>query len=236
MRKINRSRHFRLYLLFTGLFISSLVVSNLIIQKFFYWYPFPSEINIAGVRLFELSVGILPYPITFLVTDVVSEIYGKKKASEMILAGIFASIFSLVIIFVSLEMPILPESPISNELFSKVFAASPLAIVGSMTAYFLAQTLDINLYHFLKRITKGRYLWLRNNTSTIISQFVDTSVIMVLFAAFGILEDWSLVLGFIMSGFLFKVIVAIVDTPIIYLIVFSYRRRYSLGNQQIIEF
>ncbi|MCY4161238.1 MAG: queuosine precursor transporter [Flavobacteriaceae bacterium] len=234
MKSINRKFHFRVYLFFTGLFICSLVVSNIIIQKFFYWYPFPFEIHIAGVRLFELSVGILPYPITFLITDVVSEIYGKKKASEMILAGIFASIFSLVIIYVSLGLPIMADSPIDNETFSKVFAATPLAIIGSMTAYFLAQTLDINLYHFLKKVTKGRFLWLRNNFSTVTSQFVDTTVVISLFAVFGILP-WSLAWGLILSGFIFKVLIAMIDTPIIYIIVIWYRKRFGLGRQDIIE-
>ena len=82
---------FRIYLFLAGLFISSLVVSNLIFQKFFYWYPL--DIKIFGVTLFELSVGILPYPVTFLITDLISEIYGKEKATNVVLAGIFASIF-----------------------------------------------------------------------------------------------------------------------------------------------
>ena len=89
----------RIYLYLAALFITSLVVSNLIFQKFFYWYPFDLSIN--GIKLFELSVGILPYPITFLVTDLISEIYGQKKANQVVIAGIFASFFSLSIILVS---------------------------------------------------------------------------------------------------------------------------------------
>jgi uncharacterized PurR-regulated membrane protein YhhQ (DUF165 family) len=81
----------RLYLYLAALFITSLVVSNLIFQKFFYWYPLDWEIM--GNSLFELSVGILPYPITFLVTDLISEIYGKKAANRVVVAGIFASFF-----------------------------------------------------------------------------------------------------------------------------------------------
>ena len=80
-----------IYLLLAGLFITSLVVSNLIFQKFFYWYPF--DMRILGNPLFELSVGILPYPLTFLITDLISEIYGKKKANQVVITGIFASFF-----------------------------------------------------------------------------------------------------------------------------------------------
>ena len=78
-----------IYLLLAGLFITSLVVSNLIFQKFFYWYPIDS--TLFKIPLFELSVGILPYPITFLITDLISEIYGQKKANQVVVAGIFAS-------------------------------------------------------------------------------------------------------------------------------------------------
>ena len=89
----------RIYLILAALFIASLVTSNLIFQKFFYWYPFNMEVY--GVKLFEVSVGLLPYPLTFLITDILSEIYGKRKANEVVIAGIFASFFSLLIIYVS---------------------------------------------------------------------------------------------------------------------------------------
>ena len=88
-----------IFLIFSALFITSLVVSNLIFKKFFYWYPF--DVEIFGSKLFEISVGILPYPITFLITDLLSEIYGKRKANQVVITGIFASLFSLLILFVS---------------------------------------------------------------------------------------------------------------------------------------
>ena len=87
----------RIYLYLGALFITSLVVSNLIFQKFFYWNPF-GDFTVFGVSLFEISVGILPYPITFLITDLISEIYGRKMANQIVTAGIFASFFSMGII------------------------------------------------------------------------------------------------------------------------------------------
>ena len=122
-----------LYLLLAGLFITSLVVSNLIFQKFFYWYPL--DFKIFGVTLFELSVGILPYPVTFLITDIISEIYGKEKATNVVLAGIFASIFSILIILVADALPTLNESPIDGETFYIVFSKTPIAVFSSMLAY-----------------------------------------------------------------------------------------------------
>lgn len=93
----------RIYFLLGGLFITSLVVSNLIFQKFFYWHPL--DIEIFGSKLFEISVGILPYPITFLITDLISEIYGKKRANDIVVVGIFASLFSLLIIYTAKNAP-----------------------------------------------------------------------------------------------------------------------------------
>ena len=105
----------RLYLILGILFITSLVVSNLIFKKFFYYYPF--DISLFGVNLFEISVGILPYPITFLITDLISEIYGKKKANEVVVGGIFASFFAMGIIYVANAVPATDWSPVSDDLF-----------------------------------------------------------------------------------------------------------------------
>ena len=162
----------KLYLILASLFITSLVVSNLIFQKFFYWHPF--DIEIFGEKLFYLSVGILPYPITFLITDLISEIYGKKKANQVVTVGIFAAIFSTLIIYVADFVPAMENSPVDDLLFRKVFGSTIIAVLSSMLSYLFAQYIDIHIYHFWKNLTKGRMLWLRNNFSTFFSQFVDT--------------------------------------------------------------
>ena len=221
----------RIYLFLGALFITSLVVSNLIFQKFFYWYPF--EIEIFGAKLFEISVGILPYPLTFLITDLISEIYGKKRANQIVVAGIFASVFSLLIILVGSAVPAIENSPLSDELFDRVFGNSAIAVFASMTAYLCAQFIDIQIYHFWKRLTQGRHLWLRNNFSTWFSQFIDTFSIVFLLCAFGVLP-WSSFKGLLISGFLFKVMVAALDTPLLYLGVYIFRRRFKLKiNEEI---
>lgn len=215
----------KIYLYLAALFITSLVVSNLIFQKFFYWYPF--EMEVFGEPLFKLSVGLLPYPLTFLITDAISEIYGKKKANQVVIAGIFASFFSLGIIYVSKSVPALENSPIDDKTFSKVFGNTSLAVFASMLSYLFAQFIDIQLYHFWKKLTKGKHLWLRNNFSTFASQFVDTFSVITLLCLFELLP-WNLYLGFIASGFIFKVLVAFLDTPFLYLIVYVFRKRFNL--------
>lgn len=215
-----KSEAFTIYLILASMFIAALVASNLIFQKFFYWNPF-------GLFKFELSVGILPYPITFLITDIISEIYGRKKANQVVVAGIFASIFSMGIILVANYTSAIDNSPVNNELFTKVFGLSPIAVLASMLAYLFAQFIDIKIFHFWKRKTKGKHLWLRNNFSTFSSQFIDTFTVVTLLCSFQVLP-WSLFQTLVISGFLFKIFIAFLDTPIIYFIVYLFRRRFNL--------
>ena len=215
----------KIYLYLAALFITSLVVSNLIFQKFFYWYPFDFSIN--GIKLFELSVGILPYPITLLVTDLISEIYGQKKATQVVIAGIFASFFSLLIILISNYVPALDSSPISDETFSEVFSLTGLAVLASMMAYLFAQFIDIKIYHFWKNLTNGKMLWLRNNFSTFSSQFIDTVTVISLLCFFKVLS-WGSFTGLVISGVVFKIIIAFLDTPVLYFFVYLFRKKFDL--------
>ena len=225
MNQKDKAFAYQIFLYLASLFITSLVVSNLIFQKFFYWQPF--EAKVFGIPLFELSVGILPYPITFLITDLISEIFGQKKANQVVVAGIFASFFSIGILLLADFVPAIQSSPIDNETFSQVFSLSPLAVLASMIAYLFAQFIDIKLYHYWKKVTQGKHLWLRNNFSTFASQFLDTFTVILLLCLFGVLP-WDLFLGLVVSGFIFKVLVAAIDTPFLYLFVYLIRKRFNL--------
>lgn len=218
----------QIYMVLGALFIASLVASNLIFQKFFYWDFF-------GIHTFEISVGILPYPVTFLITDIISEVYGKKKANLVVTSGIFASFFSLLIVYLADAVPATAWSPIDDSLFEKVFGATAIAVFASMVAYLLAQYIDIQLFHFWKRLTKGRHLWLRNNFSTFLSQFVDTFSVLFLLCSFGKI-DWELFNGLLLSGFLFKVMVAALDTPFLYAAVYGLRNLFDLKPAEELKF
>ena len=218
---------FNIYLILASVFIASLVVSNLIFQKFF-------SFNFLGWYNFEISVGILPYPITFLVTDIISEIYGKKKANQVVIAGIFASVFSLAFIMLSDIAPATSWSPVNNETFHSVFGLSILAVLASMMAYLVAQFVDIRIYHFWKKKTKGRHLWLRNNFSTISSQFLDTFTVLFLLCSFGVIK-WELFGLLLLNGFLYKLLVALLDTPLLYFFVYLFRKKFDLKVGEEIE-
>jgi len=118
-------------------------------------------------------------------------------------------------------------------MFNTVFGNTVLAVFASMMAYLFAQFIDIQIYHFWKQLTKGKHLWLRNNFSTFLSQFVDTFTVVGLLCIFEIIA-WDRFLGLLLSGFLFKVIIAFLDTPFLYLGVFLFRKRFNLKiNQEI---
>ena len=190
--------------------------------------------SILGNKLFEVSVGILPYPITFLITDLISEIYGKKRANQVVIIGIFASFFSMGILLMANAVPAIENSPIDDVTFNQVFAFSPIAVLASMIAYLIAQFVDIRIYHFWKKLTNGKMLWLRNNFSTFSSQFIDTFLVVGLLSVFGVLQ-WKLFWGLVMSGFLFKIIVAALDTPLLYLFVGIFRKTFTLKPTDELE-
>ena len=207
MGQENKNFKEQFYLILTGIFIASLVASNLIFQKFFTW-------NFLGID-FELSVGIIAYPVTFLVTDLISELYGQKRANQVVVSGFFASVFTTLLVLISANANAVEWSPIDNTTFTKVFGLTGPAFFASMVAYLTAQLIDVRIFHFWKRLTKGKHLWLRNNASTMFSQLVDTSVILIILCSAGVIE-WERFYTLWMMGWLFKVLVALIDTPIIY--------------------
>lgn len=219
----NKTAYESVYLILAGLFIAALVACNLIIQKFFSW-----EVSFFGWSYtFQLSVGILPYPLTFLVTDILSEIYGKDRASKVVTAGLIASVFVLGLIFVADAVTAAPWSPVDDATFHSVFGLSWLAITASMAAYLVAQYLDIRFFAFWRRLTRGRHLWLRNNASTFTSQVLDTALInglLVIMGSPGL--TWARFPQLFWNGVLFKWIVALADTPLFYAAVFYLRRKF----------
>lgn len=215
-----------LYLMLAGIFIASLVSCNLIFQKFFHYSAF-------GLHTFELSVGILPYPITFLVTDLISEIYGRRRANAVVTSGLVASVFVLGVVSLADVVPATDWSPVSDDMFSKVFGLTGVSVGASMSAYLLAQYIDIRIFHFWKTLTKGKHLWLRNNFSTMTSQLVDTAAVLTLLCAVGAIE-WKMFWPLFGSGFLFKAIVAALDTPFLYLGTWAIRKRLGLkGTEEV---
>ena len=213
-----------LYLLLAALFIAALVTCNLIANKFI-------TVDL-GFKSFIISAGVLPYPITFLITDILSEIYGRKKTNAVVYAGLFASVFTLLILYLGHQFPAIVGSPVGDEVYATVFANSWRIVFASMVAYLFAQLVDIRLYHFWKKLTKGKHLWLRNNGSTILSQLIDSAL--VVFVLFAGVKSTSEMGDIIADGWMFKAGCALLDTPLFYLSVFAIRRYFGLkGHQEL---
>ena len=217
-----RAKALQLYLLLAILFVTALVVCNLIANKFIpvsrTWLGFDTP--------FQISAGVLPYPVTFLITDILSEFYGRRKTNQVVGLGLIASIFVLGILWLGGQFPALDFSPVDDTTYNAMFGNSWRVIAASMVAYLVAQLVDVRLFHFWKNLTKGKFLWLRNNASTIVSQLVDTTlVVLVLF--FGERTGGEM-LALIISGWAFKALCAALDTPIVYLIVYGIRKYFGL--------
>ena len=216
------------FLVLAGMFIASLVVCNLIVQKFFLWEPF-------GIReYFYLSAGILPYPLTFLVTDILSECYGKRRANQVVMAGLVASVF-----VVPRGVGVRPH-PVHRRRRRRHrcgdrgrglrrdvppdLRQDRARRRGVDDCLPRAQLVDIQLFHFWRRLTKGKHLWLRNNASTVISQLLDTSlVVSLLFVG---TEMAPRIPQMILAGWSFKAMAALIDTPLFYAATAFWRRRY----------
>ncbi len=217
-------------------FVVVLVLTNIIGVKLFLAFPETMPDGFFGEAI-TLTTGLITYPITFLLTDVVCEVYGKRKANLMVITGFVMSLLMLVLVQISVMLPGSPAWPAGNPdygtvgemqaAFESVFTLPSVLVFGSMSAYLAAQLLDVRLFHFWKRVTEGRHLWLRNNASTMVSQLVDTIIVNSIFLGFGLGLDWDLVAKIIVANYVFKLLIAVIDTPFIYLGVWAVRRQIA---------
>ena len=224
MIETKKKSELQLFIILTAMFIAALITCNLIANKFV-------EINL-GFKTFIVSAGILPYPLTFLITDILSEVYGRKMTNRVVASGFFASIMVLLFLWLGSIAPAIQTSPINNETFNLVFSNAWRVIAASMIAYLSAQFLDVRLFHFWKNLTKGKHLWLRNNASTIGSQLVDTTlVVCVLFI--GVWPTGQIIQA-IIDGWLFKIICAFIDTPVFYFLSGYLKKKFNLKiNEEV---
>ena len=189
-----------------------------------------------------VAIGVLPYPVTFICTDLISELYGEKKAQDMVLVGLLLNIWVIFFLWIGGVLPGSGIDPATAQPVIDAAGREPTffelrqlafgAVTASMIAYLVAQFCDVRLFHFWKRLTNGKHLWLRNNASTMVSQIVDTTAVILIthFYAQALPLDpdaplWPQLMTFIASGYVFKVVVAALDTGPIYLAV-AYLRPY----------
>lgn len=216
-----------LYCWFTAAFAVILVLTNIIGPKLFLFDAGPISAWLNDGEALTLTAGIITYPLTFWLTDVVSEIWGRKRADLMVIFGFLMSLLMLGILSIARALPPSPfwsvpqhgfETGAEMQLaFLGVFSNPGILLFASMFAYLVAQLFDVRLYHFWWRVTKGRHLWIRNNGSTLISQLVDTILVNGIFLRWGYGMEWPAIWSVILAVYVCKAGLAMIDTPLIYL-------------------
>ena len=232
------ARRERVFLVLAGLFLGSMTMLNIMGTSRFIDLSF----ELFGLRIpMALAIGVLPYPVTFLCTDFISELYGRKRATFLVWVGLLLNLWVVLFLWLGGALPPavefdpstgLPPTDAYDFAFYRIRFLTMGAVVASMIGYLAAQLCDVSLFHFWKRLTGGRHLWLRNNGSTVVSQFVDSFAVITIthFYARGIPIDpdaalWPQLWIFIASGYVFKIVVALVDTLPFYIGV-HYLSRY----------
>lgn len=221
-------------------------------------------LNVIGITRFvqlgplSLAVGVLPYPLTFLCTDLICELYGRARANFVVTLGLVLNLFIIAVMYVGNSLPAVgPEAlppwqqiklaePLglpsgdslegTVELFELIYACTSGAVLASMVAYIAAQYVDVRLFHFWKRLTKGKHLWVRNNFSTLISQMIDSVIVIsitfgAVFLAGGIsLNNLLILMG---SNYLFKMMAALLDTGPFYLLVWKLQSYLQIDSEEM---
>ena len=199
-----------------------IVMGNLIYQKFVF-------LPILPFHTIELSVGSILYPLTFLLTDLITEFYGKEKASFCVKLAISMNIFVACVIIGMDQLEATSWSTVDKMTFYRVFGFYGIAFVGSIIACYIAQIVDITLYLWIRKMTKGKWLWARNNGSTAISLFVDTFMMITFMVMFNVLpmdRMWPLII----NSYLFKLFFSICSTPLFYISVGIIRKNFEDRN------
>lgn len=194
------------YIVLAGIFITNAIVAELIGGKLIY------------VGSAVMSIGILPWPIVFITTDLINEYFGRigVKKLSLITAGLIA--YTFVVLFLAMKIPAVNgHKLVSDEQFNSVFGQSMWIIVGSITAFLVSQLIDVTLFHFFKKKTGNKMIWLRSTGSTIISQLFDSFIVLgIAFWLTGKMDTPTFILS-AFTGYSIKLIIAILMTPLIYL-------------------
>ena len=188
-------------MLLNGIFITSLIVANILASK---------VVTIWG---FVLPAAVVAYPLTFLMTDVIGEIWGKEEANRTVRNGFICQVISLILISLAILLPVAPFADNQAE-FQAILGQSFRVVFASMIGYLIAQCNDVFIFHKLKEKYNGKHKWLRNNASTLLSQLLDTAVFITI-AFIGTVPN---IFTMILSQYVVKAFYALLDTPFFYLL------------------
>ena len=201
-----QSKKDTVYVVLAGIFITNAVVAELIGGKLIYVGPY------------LMSIGILPWPIVFLTTDLINEYFGEKGVKKLSLITASLIAYCFVLLFFALRIPAVKGANlVTDAQFNGVFGQSMWIIVGSITAFLVSQLIDVSIFHFFKNKTGNKMIWLRSTGSTVISQFFDSFIVLgIAFWMTGKMTT-DVYIASAFTGYFVKLIIAILLTPLIYL-------------------
>lgn len=222
----------RVYVWLAGLFVTALLVANVTGVKLF---AFSLSLGSWTIPV-EHTAGMLAFPITFLLTDLINEYYGKRGARRAVFVAFAMGAVAFAIIWISRQLPILEGIPgtATQEAYENIFGAAELMYLASLGAFLVGSLLDILLFAVAKRLTRGRYVWLRATGSTVISQFVDSFIVSILFFQVaqaltgGEAASLRFTLQTALTGYVLKFVIAVLLTPLIYLGRWTLTRYFGL--------
>jgi uncharacterized integral membrane protein (TIGR00697 family) len=200
-----QSKKDTVYVVLAGIFITNAIVAELIGGK------------LIDVGPAVMSIGILPWPIVFVTTDLINEYFGEKGVRRLSIITAALIAYTFLILYFAMKIPSTGISSVSSEQFNAVFGQSQLIIVGSIIAFLASQLIDVTIFHFVKKRTGNKMIWLRSTGSTAISQFFDSFIVLgIAFWLPGIMDTKTYIISGL-TGYTVKLVIAVGMTPFIYL-------------------
>lgn len=216
----------KVFVWLAAVFVTSLVVANLV-GAYLFTIPLPFSLPFAGDRAL-LSAGIIAFPVTFILTDLLNEFYGQKGARFVTFTGLGMSVLAFMIFWAGEQVTPAENTVISREEYLAFSANYSGMFIASLTAYLVGQLLDIFVFHQFKKVTKNRFLWLRATGSTVISQVFDSLI--VTFIAFADNLPVEVILTIAASNYVWKFLIAVGVTPFLYVGQITIRRTFRLAG------
>jgi len=199
-----QSRRDIVYMALAGFFVTNAILGELTGGKLFTFGPF------------TLSIGVIPWPVVFIATDLINEYFGREGVRRLTFMTIGLIVYAFIVLFLAMQVPAVSFSPVSDAQFQAVFGQSMWIIVGSVIAFALSQLIDVFIFWLVRHKTGGRYLWMRATGSTVVSQLIDSIVIIgIAFWLPGKVKTTEF-LAVAASNYSFKLIVAVGITPLLY--------------------
>ena len=200
-----QSRKDTVYIILAGIFITNAIVAELIGGK------------LIDVGSAVMSIGILPWPIVFITTDLINKYFGEKGVKKLSLITAVLIAYTFFVLYLAMKIPSTGISSVTTDQFNAVFGQSQLIIIGSIVAFLASQLIDVSIFHFVKKRTGNKMIWLRSTGSTAISQFFDSFIVLgIAFYLPGIMDTKTFIISGL-TGYTVKLAIAVLMTPLIYL-------------------